>query len=141
MTSTKGVDAGSLAALIAEFQDRPETAPAWELAMHLISEHADPMAICRNYDDNSEQHHHEHTGPGTIRGHSPGSRVFSIKKIELVLEDIEDEDPNADLDAAHRELQALYPALSWTNTVNAAVSRALETGFELGRDYANRYPS
>lgn len=91
MTLTEHLlDTEALTAAMAEFRDRPETAPAWELAMHLISRHADPMAICRDYDDNSEQHHHEHTGPGTIRDHSPASRTFNLEKIELVLEEIEE---------------------------------------------------
>ena len=64
----------------------------WELAMHLISAHADPMAVCRSGEDNADQHHHEHTGPCTIRNHTPASRVFDEKKIELVLEEIEEDE-------------------------------------------------
>jgi hypothetical protein len=50
------------------------------------------------------------------------------------------EDPAGDLDEAHRELQDAYPQLDWEGPVSAAVSRALEAGFEIGRDFANRYP-
>jgi hypothetical protein len=49
-------------------------------------------------------------------------------------------DPNDDLDEAHRELQDMYPGLDWEGPVNAAVSRALERGFEIGRDFGNRCP-
>jgi hypothetical protein len=64
---------------------------AWELAMHLIGRHADPMAVCRSYADNADQHHCEHQGPGTIRNHSPASRVFDPAKVEAVLEECEAE--------------------------------------------------
>jgi hypothetical protein len=53
----------------------------------------------------------------------------------------EAEDADEDLDEAHRELQGLYPGLDWDGQVGEAVSQALEMGFELGRDFANRYPS
>jgi hypothetical protein len=50
------------------------------------------------------------------------------------------ENPADDLDEAHQELQDTYPELDWEGAVNAAVSRALELGFEIGRDFANRHP-
>jgi hypothetical protein len=53
------------------------------------------------------------------------------------------EDRDESLDAAHREIQDMYPELAWDapgSRVNAAVSRALEMGFEIGRDFGNRYP-
>jgi hypothetical protein len=39
------------------------------LALHLVSKHADPMAIERTRAENLDQHKHEHDGPGTIRNH------------------------------------------------------------------------
>jgi hypothetical protein len=50
------------------------------------------------------------------------------------------DDPRGELDKAHRELQVMYPGLDWESPVNAAISRALEMGFEIGRDYEYRYP-
>lgn len=47
---------------------------------------------------------------------------------------------NADLDEAHRNLQDAYPELDWEGDINMAVSRALEMGFELGRDFEYRHP-
>lgn len=73
-----------------ELYDHPELVDQWELVMHLISAHADPLAVCRSYADNLDQHEHEHRGPGTIRNHSPASRFFNAVKIELVLEECED---------------------------------------------------
>lgn len=69
-----------------------------ELAFHLVSEHADPMAICRPEADNREQHEYEHTGPGTIRNHAADLLAWHEAKIELVLEDLEDAE-----DAERRE--------------------------------------
>ena len=48
--------------------------------------------------------------------------------------------PDDDLDEAHRELQDRYPDLDWEGRVNAAVSRALEMGFEISRDWEYRHP-
>lgn len=62
---------------------------AWEVAMHLVSDHADPMAVCRSYEDNTDQHDYEHRGPGTIRDHPPESRHIDPEKVELVLEEAE----------------------------------------------------
>lgn len=63
----------------------------YELAMHLISAHADPRAVCRSYVDNADVHQHEHDGPGTIRNHERGRLNFSEAKIEEVLEELEAE--------------------------------------------------
>ena len=47
---------------------------------------------------------------------------------------------DADLDEAYGRIQADYPGLDWDGDVGQAVSDALQTGFQLGRDYANSYP-
>ena len=60
------------------------------LAFHLISAHADPMAICRAPADNTAQHGPEHTGPGTIRSHWPDWLGWDAARIELVLEEAEE---------------------------------------------------
>lgn len=62
------------------------------LAMHLVSEHADPLAITRDLAGNTEQHDHEHDGPGTIRNHLRASRLYQQDKIEEVLEELEAEE-------------------------------------------------
>ena len=74
-----------------ELYTLPGPAAPWLLAMHLISDHADPMAICRPHGENFTQHVHEHTGPCTIRDHDPTSRHFDEEEIELVLEECEEE--------------------------------------------------
>lgn len=61
-----------------------------ELAFHLISAHADPLAICRPYGGNEDEHHREHARPGTIRNHTPASRIWDEHKIELVLAELEE---------------------------------------------------
>jgi hypothetical protein len=61
-----------------------------DMAFHLISVHADPIAVCRSEEENREQHHREHTGPGTVRGHPEAFRGWQESKIELVLEEIEE---------------------------------------------------
>lgn len=67
----------------------------YELAMHLISKHADAMAVARSWQENAELHWHEHTGPGGIRNHRRGSLAFDENKAEAVLEEIEAEDAPA----------------------------------------------
>jgi hypothetical protein len=62
----------------------------WQRAMHLISTHADPMAICRSAQENEHQHQYEHTGPCTIRNHPVSLLTYDAAKIEVVLEEIED---------------------------------------------------
>lgn len=62
---------------------------AYDLAMHLISMHADPMAVSRPYAESQEQHDYEHTGPGTIRNHPRANRSWDETKSELVLEECE----------------------------------------------------
>lgn len=71
---------------------------AYATAMHLISEHADPMAVARSPQDNDEQHDYEHTGPCTIKFHvpvRPGPRLgrewlgYDEAKVEAVLEEAE----------------------------------------------------
>jgi hypothetical protein len=82
------------------FPPHPGTGPApsadqveWlidrERAFHLISAHADPMAICRSEADNDDQHDHEHTGPGTIRNHPRDWLGWDAAKIEAILEEAE----------------------------------------------------
>lgn len=61
-----------------------------DLAFHLISAHADPMAICRAPAGNTVQHDGEHTGPGAIRNHWPGWLGWDADQIELVLEEAEE---------------------------------------------------
>lgn len=61
-------------------------------AFHLISEHIDPMAVCRGPAENIEQHWHEHRGPGTIRDHNPVSVAWDEDKLEAVLEECEEQD-------------------------------------------------
>jgi hypothetical protein len=63
----------------------------WQLAMHLISMHADPMAVARSREENDEQHAYEHIGPGTIRNHPVSLRTYDPAKIEVVLEECEDD--------------------------------------------------
>lgn len=65
--------------------DMPE-----KLAMHLIGKHADPMAICRSWQDNAEAHLAEHTQPGGIRHHPTASMEADEEQIERVLEEIEE---------------------------------------------------
>jgi hypothetical protein len=54
------------------------------LALHLASEHADPVALQRGLRDNAEQHEHEHDGPGTIRNHDRASRDFDLRKARVL---------------------------------------------------------
>lgn len=63
--------------------------PGWNLAMHLISKHADSMAIERSHKDNEAQHDHEHDGPGTIRNHPRDWLGWDEHEIEAVLEECE----------------------------------------------------
>jgi hypothetical protein len=59
---------------------------AWgRLALHLASDHADPLAVCRGARQNDEQHEHEHDGPGTIRNHPRDSRHFELAKARAVI--------------------------------------------------------
>jgi hypothetical protein len=60
-------------------------------AFHLISAHADPMAICRSPEDNRVQHEHEHDGPGTIRSHWKDWAGWDENMLERVLEEAESE--------------------------------------------------
>jgi hypothetical protein len=64
--------------------------PQQDMAFHLISAHCDPLAIARPHAGNTEQHHHEHTGPGTIRNHPVDSRAWDPVKLEQVLEEAEE---------------------------------------------------
>lgn len=59
------------------------------LAYHLISEHADGLAIGRPLADNEEAHKHEHDGPGTIRNHDRDSLHFDRAKMAEVLAELE----------------------------------------------------
>lgn len=61
-------------------------------AFHLISMHADPMAVARTRAENIDQHYHEHRGPGTIRNHNPASVDWDEAKVEAVLEECEEQD-------------------------------------------------
>lgn len=61
----------------------------YDLAMHLVSAHCDPMAVCRFPPDNIDQHEHEHDGPGTIRNHPRDDLSFDEQKVEDVLEETE----------------------------------------------------
>jgi hypothetical protein len=61
----------------------PCTSPT--LALHLVSEHADPMAIDRPPIENEGQHHYEHTGPGTIRHHARDDFSYNLAKVRAVL--------------------------------------------------------
>jgi hypothetical protein len=47
------------------------------LWLHLVSMHADPMAVLRSEADNDDQHEHEHRGPGTIRNHLAGDLTYN----------------------------------------------------------------
>lgn len=61
------------------------------LALHLASDHADPMAPQRGLAENQAQHAHEHAGPGTIRNHPAGSMHFDLKKAQAnILEMLQD---------------------------------------------------
>src|SRR5216683_1552624 len=48
------------------------------LWLHLVSMHADPMAVCRTAAENDDQHEHEHRGPGTIRNHPAGDLGYNL---------------------------------------------------------------
>lgn len=71
-----------------------------DLAFHLISYHADPMAIERNVKENVEQHRHEHFGPCGIRLHDPSLDAgqnyelltWDAARIEEILEEAEEQD-------------------------------------------------
>lgn len=47
-----------------------------------------------------------------------------------------------DLDAAFEDLQDEHPGLDWSEggEIQAVVSQALDYGFRIGQDYANRHP-
>lgn len=75
-----------------EFLAEAQAKDAYDLAMHLISVHADPMAVGRPYPENQDQHDYEHSGPGTIRGHSRLDRDWDENKIEKVLAECEADD-------------------------------------------------
>jgi hypothetical protein len=64
--------------------------PGEDLALHLVSTHWDPMAICRTVPDNVAQHAHEHQGPGTLRNHDPAWLGYDETKIEEVLDEAEE---------------------------------------------------
>lgn len=55
------------------------------LWLHLVSRHADPMAVTRSGPDNEDQHEHEHRGPGTIRDHPVGDLSFNTVTAKHVL--------------------------------------------------------
>lgn len=65
------------------------SAQAYDLAMHLVGEHADGMAVARPRAENAGQHEHEHDGPGTIRNHPRGWLGYSPARVEETLEELE----------------------------------------------------
>lgn len=60
---------------------------AEELAMHLVSEHADVLAVVRTRAENVDAHVAEHFAPGGIRNHEWTSLNFDQEKIEKALEE------------------------------------------------------
>jgi hypothetical protein len=83
-----GIDLTSWYAILAAAM---VSARAYDLAMHLIGEHADSMAVARPHAENvlQHQHQHEHDGPGTIRNHPRGQLSYSAAKVEETLEELE----------------------------------------------------
>jgi hypothetical protein len=67
------------------------SAQSYDLAMHLVGEHADGMAVARPRAENDGQHEHEHDGPCTIRNHPRDWLGYSADKVEEVLEELEAE--------------------------------------------------
>ena len=67
------------------------------LAFHLISYHADPVAIGRDVRGNVEQHRHEHFAPRGVSLHDPSLDadgnyellIWDAAKIEEILEEAE----------------------------------------------------
>jgi hypothetical protein len=68
-------------------QKRHEQRSLW---LHLVSIHADPMAVSRSDDDNNDQHEHEHNGPGTIRHHPVGDLHYNEVAAKAVLKEMID---------------------------------------------------
>lgn len=82
-----GIDLTSWYAILATAMASGAT--AYNLAMHLIGEHADGLAVARPRTENIEQHKHEHDGPGTIRNHPRGWLGYSATRVEETLEELE----------------------------------------------------
>jgi hypothetical protein len=77
--------------------------------LHLASEHADPVATDRTHIFNEGLHHHEHTGPGTIRNHPEDDFSYDRAKADAVLREAEDEATTPEEDA---RMRAVYRALA-----------------------------
>jgi hypothetical protein len=73
-------------------ESHPVSCAPGDLALHLASEHADPMAMDRARILNEGQHHHEHTGPGTIRHHAEDDFSYDLAKVRAVLMEAEGDD-------------------------------------------------
>jgi hypothetical protein len=88
---------------------RPAACTPGELALHLTSEHADPMAMDRAHIFNEGQHHHEHTGPGTIRNHPEDDFSYDRAKADAVLREAEGDDWQARPPSPGEALAAYAP--------------------------------
>lgn len=73
-------------------ESHPVSCTSGDLALHLASEHADPMAMDRPPIENEDQHHHEHTGPGTIRHHAEYDFSYDRRKVSAILREAEGDD-------------------------------------------------
>ncbi len=74
----------------------PMTDDRLKLWAHLVSAHAGIYGLDQTYEQLTEEHEHEHTGPGTIRSHPRESRKASLKKIGQVLIECDDDDRGQD---------------------------------------------
>jgi hypothetical protein len=58
------------------------------LWLHLVSRHADGLAVIRTEADNVLAHEREHAGPGTIRNHPVGDLSYNLYRAQVVLAEL-----------------------------------------------------
>jgi hypothetical protein len=97
-------------------ESHPVSCTPGDLALHLVCEHADPMAMDRTHVFNEGLHHHEHTGPGTIRHHAEDDFSYDRAKVRAVLREAEGDDWQDEPVRAEIEedelIRAVYRALA-----------------------------
>lgn len=57
---------------------------------HLVSKHATCVSPLSTLESLTEDHDHEHEGPGTIRDHDPADRSFDLHTLGEVLAELEE---------------------------------------------------
>lgn len=88
------------------------------LAYHLISKHADGMAVNRPLAANQEAHKHEHDGPGTIRNHDEDDLSWDADKAKAVLQELAASDEffyNPDAILEQRDAYPIHKVIAGIN--------------------------